>query len=83
MVLVVHTISYICDSMSKRYRKGIVSSTYISFIGVRLCFVLFSCMAVNNVVSVQYNGGLLPDIVLLTWCYDHRGTRLNAMKTHP
>ena len=38
MVLVVHTISYICDSMSKRYhRKGIVStSTYMSFIGVRL-----------------------------------------------
>ena len=29
---------------------------------------------------VQYNGGLLPDIVLLTQCYYHRGTRLNAMK---
>ena len=35
-------------------------------------------MATN--VSVQYNGGLLPDIVLLTQCYHHRGTRLNAMK---
>ena len=35
-------------------------------------------MAVN--VSVQYNGGLLPDIILLTQCYNHRGTRLNAMK---
>ena len=33
-----------------------------------------------NVVSVQYNGGLLPDIILLTQCYYHRGTRLNAMK---
>ena len=33
----VHTTSYICDSMSKRYcGKGIVSSTYMSFIGVRL-----------------------------------------------
>ena len=32
-----------------------------------------------NVVSVQYNGGLLP-IILLTQCYYHRGTRLNAMK---
>ena len=31
-------------------------------------------------VSVQYNGGLLPDIILLTQCYYHRGTRLNAMK---
>ena len=33
-----------------------------------------------NVISVQYNGGLLPDIILLTQCYFHRGTRLNAMK---
>ena len=29
----------------------------------------------------QYNGGLLPDIILLTQCYYHRGTRLNAMKS--
>ena len=35
-------------------------------------------MAIN--VSVQYNGGLLPDIILLTQCYLHRGTLLNAMK---
>ena len=47
--------------------------------------VLFSmsvwcpCMAINN-VGVQYNGGLLTDIILLTQCYYHRGTRLNAMK---
>ena len=31
-------------------------------------------------LSVQYNGGLLPDIILLTQCYYHRGTRLNVMK---
>ena len=43
-----------------------------------LLFVRFPCMAVN--VSVQYNGELLPDIILLTQCYYHRGTRLNAMK---
>ena len=24
-------------------------------------------------VSVQYNSGLLPDIILLTQCYFHRG----------
>ena len=36
------------------------------------------CMAIN--VRVQYNGGLLPDIILLTKCYYNRGTRLNAMK---
>ena len=29
-----------------------------------------------NIISVQHNGGLLPDIMLLTrGCY-HRGTRL-------
>ena len=34
-----------------------------------------------NVVSVQYNAGLLPDTILLNHCYYHRGrTRLNAMK---
>ena len=37
------------------------------------------CMVIN--VNVQYNGGLLPDIILLTQCYSHRETtRLNAMK---
>ena len=37
-------------------------------------------MSIN--VSVQYNGGLLPDIILLTQCYFHRGiARLNAMKS--
>ena len=28
----------------------------------------------------MYNGGFLPDIILLTQCYLHRGTCLNAMK---
>ena len=35
-------------------------------------------MAIN--VSVQYNGGLPPDIILLTQCYYPRGTRLYGMK---
>ena len=35
-------------------------------------------MAIN--VSLQYNGGLLPDIILLTQCNYRKGTRLNAMK---
>ena len=35
-------------------------------------------MVVN--VNVQYNGGFLPDIVLLTQCYYHWGTQLNTMK---
>ena len=47
-----------------------------------LLFLLFfwcPCVAIN--VSVHYyNGGLLPDIILLTQCYYHRETRLNVMK---
>ena len=39
---------------------------------------LVYCMAIN--VNVQYNGGLLPDIILLTQCYLHRGTCLHTMK---
>ena len=35
-------------------------------------------MAIN--ISVQYNGGLLPGIILLPQCYYHRGTRLNGIK---
>ena len=50
---------------------------------VSVLFLLFlwcPCMTINVYVSVQYNGGLLPDIILLTQCYLHRGIRLNAMK---
>ena len=46
--------------------------------GLYLLFFWCPCMARN--VSVQYNGGLLPDIMLLIQCYYHRGTRLNVMK---
>ena len=35
-------------------------------------------MVIN--ISVQYNGGLLPDIILLTQGYYHWGTRLNTME---
>ena len=45
---------------------------------VNVMFFWCPCLAIN--VSVQYNGGFLPDIVLSTQCYFHRGTRLNAMK---
>ena len=46
--------------------------------GLFLQFFWCSCMASN--ISVQYNGGFLPDIILLTQCYYHRGTRFNAIK---
>ena len=44
-------------------------------------FCLCPCMAIN--VSVQYNGRLLPGIILLLTqqCYYHRAIRLNAMKS--
>ena len=35
------------------------------------------CMVIN--ISVQYNGGFLPDIMLLTQGYYQWGTRLNTM----
>ena len=35
------------------------------------------CMMIN--ISVEYNDGFLPDIILLTQGYYHWGTRLNTM----
>ena len=43
-----------------------------------LLFFWCPCMAIN--VRVQYDGGLLPDIILSTQCQYRSGTRLNAMK---
>ena len=34
-------------------------------------------MVIN--ISVQYKGGFLPDIILLSQGYNHWGTRLNTM----
>ena len=42
------------------------------------CYVWCPCMAIN--VSAQFNGGLLPDIILPTQGYYHRGTRLKTIK---
>ena len=54
-----------------------ICTTYDGFVFV---FVWWCpCMAIN--ASVQHNGGFLPGIMLLTQCYYHRGTRLNAMKS--
>ena len=51
---------------------------YIVSVLFFLFFLVSLCMAIN--VSVQYNGGLLLDIILLTLGYFHRGTRLYAIK---
>ena len=62
----------------------IVLDLSLLFDDVLVClpFCWCPCMAINNVeLSVQqYDGGFLPDIILLIQCYYHRGTRLNAMK---
>ena len=60
---------YIITTMCDGYY--VVSSLF-------LLFFWYFCMVIN--VSVQYNGGLLPNIILLTQCYSHRGTRFNALK---
>ena len=57
---------YIITTMMVYY---IVSVLFLLFVGC-------PCMAIN--VSEQYNCGL-PDIILLTEGYYHRGTRLNTM----
>ena len=57
---------------------GLDSSLLFDDVLFCLPFCWCPCMAIN--VSVQYDGGFLPDIILLTQCYYHRGTRLNAMK---
>ena len=42
------------------------------------CYDWWLCMVIS--ISVQYNGGFLPDIILLTQGYYHHwGTRLNTM----
>ena len=42
------------------------------------CWVIIGGMVIN--ISVQYNGGFLPDIILLPQGYLHRYIRLNTMK---
>ena len=44
---------------------------------VMLGYDWWLCMVIN--ISVQYNGGFLPDIILLTQGYYQWGTRLNTM----
>ena len=46
------------------------------------CFSILSGVPSWRLISVQYNGGLLPDIILLTQCYNQQGICLNAMKSY-
>ena len=74
-----NTMSWLCSySLCKSILLLPCLMMYYVVSVLSLLFVWRPCMAID--VSVQYNGGLLPDIILLTQCYYHRGTRLNAMK---
>ena len=55
----------------------LVLSSLLCTIVVMLVYDWSLSMAIN--ISVQYNGGFLPDIKLLTQGYYHWGTRLNTM----
>ena len=50
---------------------------YTTVSSVVLCLVALH--GDYNNISAQYNGGLLPDIIVFTQGYYHRGTRLNTM----
>ena len=56
-------------------RPFFVSFEDVAFSGYFRTIVIFS------VWRVQYSGEFLPNIILLTLCYHHRGTGLNAMKS--
>ena len=63
------------------YNTTIMCDGVLQYIvsGLFLMFFWCLCMVIN--INVQYNGGFLPDIILWTQCYLHRGrTCLNAMK---
>ena len=66
------------NSNNARRTAKHITTKYVITTMFDLLFVWCPCMAIN--VSEQYNGGLLPGIILLPQCYYHRGTRLNAMK---
>ena len=68
---------WLCIYSSSILPLPCVMAYYIVY-GVLLMLFSCPCMAIN--VSIQYNGGLLPDIILLTQRYFHQVTRLNAMK---
>ena len=57
-------------------RRTIILVTMYYYV-VMLGYDWWLCMVIN--ISVQYNGGLLPDIILLTQGYYQWGTRLNTM----
>ena len=58
--------------------RTIILVTMYYYCGYVAGYDWWLCMVIN-IISVQYNGGLLPDIILLTQGYYQWGTRLNTM----
>ena len=57
-----------------------IISTLLTMYYSVLRFAMFGGSAWRLIyISVLYNGGFLPDIILLTQDYYHRGIRLNTM----
>ena len=63
-------------TLGPQYNVG-EKPTVILYIYVMLGYDWWLCIMIN--ISVQYSGGLLPDIILLTQGYYQWGTRLNTM----
>ena len=57
--------------------RTILVTTLVCITVVMLRYDWWLCMVIN--ISVQYNGGFLPDIILLTQGYYQWGTRSNTM----
>ena len=70
-------VQYNDRSLSPRQFTIDPSGWFDGTIILMFCYDWWLCMAIN--ISVQYNGGLLPDIILLTHGYNYRGARLNTM----
>ena len=75
-VLITQAPIRVClDGTNIDSRTIILVTMYITV--VMLGYDWWLCMVIN--ISVQYNGGLLPDIILLTQGYYQWGTRLSTM----
>ena len=70
-------LQYVCTSYII-FRSD--NNSMLSLPCLMIVFAVFLVSLQVISVSVQYNGRLLPDIILLTQCYHRRGARLNVMK---
>ena len=59
--------------------SGFLFIAFVMYIATTMCDGVLHCLCMVINISVQYNGGLLPDIILLTQGYYQWGTRLNTM----